>query len=53
MDTTAIHARIQLTGKTADCKPPICTVNGACPEDLVGPDVTDGTTTVTEETTNE
>jgi len=39
--------------ETADCKPPICTVNGACPEDLVGPDVTDGTTTVTEETTNE
>ncbi len=21
--------------ESADCKPPICTVNGACPEDLV------------------
>ena len=21
----------------AECKPPICTINGACPEDLVGP----------------
>jgi hypothetical protein len=20
----------------AECKPPICTINGACPEDLVG-----------------
>lgn len=22
--------------ENAECKPPICTVNGACPEDLVG-----------------
>ena len=36
-----------------ECKPPICTTNGACPEDLVGPDVFNGTTTVTEDTTNE
>lgn len=21
---------------SAECKPPVCTVNGACPEDLVG-----------------
>lgn len=27
---------------TADCKPPICVTNGACPEDLVGPDVVNG-----------
>ena len=26
------------------CKPPICTVSGACPEDLVGEDVVNGTT---------
>lgn len=26
-----------------ECKPPICTTNGACPEDLVGPDVVNGT----------
>jgi hypothetical protein len=41
---------------TEDCKPPICTANGACPEDLVGTDVVDGTideTVVEEETTNE
>jgi len=25
-----------------ECKPPICTVNGACPEDLVGTDVING-----------
>lgn len=22
--------------EAAECKPPVCTVNGACPEDLVG-----------------
>lgn len=27
---------------TADCKPPICVTNGACPEDLVGEDVVNG-----------
>lgn len=27
---------------TADCKPPICVTNGACPEDLVGSDVVNG-----------
>lgn len=26
-----------------ECKPPICKVNGACPEDLVGPDIVNGT----------
>lgn len=26
-----------------ECKPPICTVAGACPEDLVGTDVINGT----------
>lgn len=36
--------------ETADCKPPICTANGACPEDLVDPDLVNGTTTVVEET---
>lgn len=36
---------------TEDCKPPVCTANGACPEDLVGKDVVDGTidSTITEE----
>jgi hypothetical protein len=28
----------------AECKPPVCTVNGACPEDLVGSITTDGQT---------
>lgn len=27
-----------------ECKPPVCTVNGACPEDLVGSITTDGQT---------
>ena len=36
-----------------ECKPPVCTVNGACPEDLVGTDTVNGTSNVTEETTNE
>lgn len=26
-----------------ECKPPICTVNGACPEDLVGEGTVNGT----------
>jgi hypothetical protein len=29
----------------AECKPPACTVAGTCPEDLVGEDVVNGTTT--------
>lgn len=39
----------------AECKPPICTTNGACPEDLVGEDVVNGTIeeTAVEETINE
>lgn len=36
-----------------ECKPPLCTVAGACPEDLVGTDVINGTSDTTEETTNE
>jgi hypothetical protein len=32
----------------AECKPPICTVNGACPVDLVGDAATDGSTVTTE-----
>lgn len=36
-----------------ECKPPLCTVAGACPEDLVGPDAINGTSDTTEETTNE
>lgn len=31
-----------------ECKPPVCTVNGACPEDLVGNIVTDGQTVTTD-----
>lgn len=27
----------------AECKPPICTTAGACPEDLVGSDIVNGT----------
>jgi predicted small lipoprotein YifL len=27
-----------------ECKPPICTVNGACPVDLIGPDVVESET---------
>ena len=29
--------------ENAECKPPICTTNGACPEDLVGREETEGT----------
>ena len=36
-----------------ECKPPLCTAAGACPEDLVGPEVINGTSDTTEETTNE
>jgi hypothetical protein len=42
--------------ETEDCKPPICTVNGACPSDLVGEDVVNGTigeTVIEEEIVNE
>ena len=28
----------------AECKPPVCSANGACPIDLVGKDVFEGTT---------
>lgn len=28
----------------AECKPPVCTANGACPIDLVGKEVFEGTT---------
>ena len=41
---------------TEDCKPPICTAAGACPEDLVGEDVVNGIIeeqTVEEEVINE
>lgn len=34
--------------ENAECKPPICTVNGACPEDLVGNITTDGQTVTTD-----
>ena len=27
----------------AECKPPLCTAAGACPEDLVGTDIINGT----------
>jgi hypothetical protein len=27
-----------------ECKPPVCSANGACPIDLVGKDVFEGTT---------
>ena len=39
----------------AECKPPVCTVSGACPEDLVGTDVVNGTSSnnTVEEITNE
>lgn len=30
------------------CKPPVCTVNGACPDDLVGNIVTEGQTATTD-----
>jgi hypothetical protein len=39
--------------ENAECKPPICTVNGACPEDLVGSDITNGTESTVEEVPNE
>ena len=29
--------------ETAECKPPICEVNGYCPVDLVGEDIFNGT----------
>jgi len=28
----------------AECKPPVCTANGACPIDLVGKETFEGTT---------
>lgn len=40
---------------TKECKPPICTAAGACPEDLVDKSIVDGTieeTVVEEEITN-
>jgi hypothetical protein len=41
--------------ETEDCKPPLCTVSGACPEDLVGEDVVNGTSSesIIEEVPNE
>lgn len=38
-----------------DCKPPLCEVNGACPEDLVGTDVFNETSaeSITEAVPNE
>lgn len=45
-----------LNWETAECKPPICTTNGACPEDLVGSDIINGTQSdesVVEEIPNE
>ena len=41
--------------ESAECKPPICKVNGACPEDLVGTDIVNGTSeeSVIEEESNE
>jgi hypothetical protein len=42
--------------ENAECKPPVCTVNGACPEDLVGTDIVNGTISnesVVEEEINE
>jgi hypothetical protein len=33
----------------SECKPPVCTVNGACPEDLVGNITTDGQTVTTDD----
>ena len=42
--------------ETADCKPPVCEVNGYCPVDLVGEDIFNGASsdgeTVTGEGTN-
>jgi hypothetical protein len=29
--------------ETAECKPPVCTANGACPEDLVSQEEIEGT----------
>ena len=39
----------------AECKPPLCTAAGACPEDLVGTDVVNGTSDeiIVEEEINE
>lgn len=39
----------------AECKPPLCTAAGACPEDLVGTDVINGTSDeiIVEEEINE
>lgn len=30
--------------ETPECKPPLCETNGACPVDLVGEDIFNGTT---------
>ncbi len=34
--------------ENAECKPPVCTVAGTCPVDLVGEDVVNGETTTTD-----
>ena len=31
--------------ETPECKPPVCSVAGTCPVDLVGEDIINGTTT--------
>jgi hypothetical protein len=31
--------------ETPECKPPVCSVAGTCPVDLVGEDIVNGTTT--------
>ncbi|KAF2377254.1 hypothetical protein BSN82_17865, partial [Acinetobacter baylyi] len=39
--------------ETADCKPPVCEVNGYCPVDLVGEDIFNGTSSDGETVTGE
>lgn len=34
--------------ETAECKPPVCSVSGTCPVDLVGEEVFNGETTTTD-----
>lgn len=36
----------------AECKPPVCTVSGTCPEDLVGEDVVNPPAEKTQTTTD-
>jgi hypothetical protein len=40
--------------ESAECKPPVCEVNGACPEDLVGSEIVNGdTSTIDPQTQSE